>query len=137
MKEELSATEQQIFEDFDGLIWGLVQEIKKEKVSNYVLKNAYKYKYKQAKKNIEKIEDLGYKYYVCMMKKDKPESIEVWSAILGDPNSWVDKIADLGYNGMMIKKDSLPKKEVKNLFKKMLLNFKFEEKVINVALKSL
>jgi hypothetical protein len=73
-----------------------------------------------------------------MFKSSNPnETVEVWSAIFGDPNHWVDKIADMGYNGMLVKKESVSEKAVKKLFKKTLINYGVEEKAIKLALKTL
>jgi hypothetical protein len=132
----MTPEEQNVMQDFDALIWGIVSEIDQKKTSLFVQKNAYKYS--EPKKKIAKINDLGYKYYVCMFKNIEPnDSIEIWSAIFGDPNKWVDGIADMGYNGMLIKKESVPKKTVKELFKKMLTNYGIDDKSIKQALKSL
>jgi hypothetical protein len=132
----MTTEEQNVMQDFDALTWELISEINSKKTSLFVQKSAYKYP--NPKNKIEKIEDLGYKYYVCMFKSSNPnETVEVWSAIFGDPNHWVDKIADMGYNGMLVKKESVSEKAVKKLFKKTLINYGVEEKAIKLALKTL
>lgn len=129
--KKMSDTE--IMENFDALLWGLVPIFDNKEWQLCVQKNAFKY---SNRKKAEMIDDLGYKYYVCMFKNEKPnDTVEVWSAIFGDPHKWVDKIADMGYNGVLIKKESVSKKTVREVIKKLLTNYGVEEKNIKLALK--
>lgn len=131
----ISSKDQEIMENFDALLWGLVPDLSKKIPHILVQKNAFKY---SNGKKVEKIEDLGYKYYVCMFKNDHPnDSVEVWSGILGDPHKWVDNMADMGYNGVLIKKESVPKKTAKEVVKKLLTNYGVDTKAIKLALKQI
>lgn len=81
--------------------------------------------------------DTGYKYNILQFRSGDIQSIEAFAAIIGDPKAYVERMGKLGFNGMMFKQKSCAKKEMKELFKKSLINWGFDEKAIKPILKNM
>lgn len=128
ISEECSEEDsKQVFDNFDALIWGLVEEVQKDRTILSVMKQAFKSN-KPAHPT-----DLGFKYRICTFKTN--QSIEFVSAIVGDPQNYIDRMSRLGYNGIMIKHDAIPARASKKMLKSMLSNYGYDEKVIRSVLK--
>lgn len=88
-------------------------------------------------KNKIKPTDTGYKYNILQFRRGDTESIEFFSAIIGDQKAYVERMGKLGFNGMMFKQKSCAKREMKDLFKKSLLNWGFDANEIKPILKNM
>lgn len=116
------------YEGCDGVLW--YSNLKE----NYIDVDATVYRYLD--KTI-KPDDLGYKYHVLTFKEADPDSTEVMTAYIGDVSYFVNTRASLGYNGLMVKHKSIPKKSIREMFSKVLNNWKFPQKIIRSAIKEL
>ena len=111
----------QSYEGCDGVVWHLDQ-----KEDHYEI-DATLYRYIDKKTEPS---DLGYKYHVLTFKTEDPDSAEVLAAYIGDVGYFVKNHASAGYNGVMVKDKSVPKKTVKQMFNAVLTNFHFPSNVI-------
>ena len=117
------------FENCDGVLWGLNKvSVDKEE---FVEMNSTIFKYQE--KEIEP-DDLGFKYHVLTFKEDKSYA-ETVSAYIGDLKYFIDNQAKAGYNGMVVRSKTTPKKTVKKIFEKVLSNFNFPQNQIKQVLK--
>ena len=81
--------------------------------------------------------ELGHKYNILMFRKHNPaeEEIELFSAILGDPRGYVERIGKMGYHGILVKRGAVQDKaELMGMFRKILKTWGFKDKLINKAL---
>jgi len=79
-------------------------------------------------------DELGFKYHILTYKEDKSEA-EVLKAYIGDVGFFIKNHARAGYNGLMVKNKCIPKKTVKEMFKKILTNWEFSDKMIRGVIK--
>jgi hypothetical protein len=66
----------------------------------------------------------------------KEEEVELFSAILGDPKGYVERMGKAGYHGLVVKQKACKVKEIKAVFAKILYNYGFEEKLIKKVIKA-
>jgi len=112
------------FDGCDGALWHV--EIKQE--NNEIRHEVDSIIYNYRDRTIEP-DDLGFKYHVLTYKEDKTEA-EVMRAYIGDVAFFINNHARAGYNGLMVKNKSIPKKYIKEMFKKILTNWEFSDKII-------
>ena len=81
--------------------------------------------------------ELGHKFNILLFDRPSPkhEHVEMFTAILGDPKGYVERMGKAGYHGLVIKKDACKKKEIKDIFRKVLYTWGFEEKLIRKVIK--
>ena len=113
------------FENCDGALWSVDKFTKQDEIVTEVNSVLYRYTEKTIKPD-----DLGFKYHILTFKQ-KSDDAEILSAYIGDVKYFIDNHAKAGYNGVMIKHKSLPKKDIKELFKKILQNWDFPNKTIS------
>lgn len=90
--------------------------------------------YKYQNRNIEP-DELGYKYYILTFREQDESSVEVISAYIGDVRHFIDNHGKAGYNGVMVKDKSIPKKTIKQMFLTVLSNWDFSNKTIRAAIR--
>jgi len=112
---------QKEFDSCDGALWHVVQAEDVAEVDSTVY--SYKDKYIEP-------DDLGYKYHILTYKEDDHDSAEVLCAYIGDVKHFIDNYAKAGYNGMMVKDKAIPKKDIKQMFRKILSNWEFPANTI-------
>ena len=81
--------------------------------------------------------ELGHKYNILMFRKHNPaeEEIELFTAILGDPRGYVERIGKMGYHGILVKRGAVQDRaELMGMFRKILKTWGFKDKLINKAL---
>jgi len=71
--------------------------------------------------------ELGFKYNIITFRTPMDEDLGNFSAILGDPRGYVERVGRNGYHGIMIKDKIKTKKELRALLTTLLLNFGFDE----------
>lgn len=118
----------QDYEGCDGVLWYVDQ--KQDRID--VDATVYRYQDKTIGPD-----ELGYKYHVLTFKDQDPNSTEVLTAYIGDISHFVNVRASLGYNGLMVKHKSVPKKTIKEMFAKVLTSFEFPVRIINSAKKQI
>jgi hypothetical protein len=64
-----------------------------------------------------------------------PEEVDTFTAILGDPKSYVERMGRHGYHGLVVKQRACKKKEIIDLFRTILLKYSLDEKLIKKVLK--
>lgn len=81
--------------------------------------------------------EMGHKYNIVLWRwlKPKEEDVELFSAILGDPRGYVERIGKMGYSGFVVKKKACKNDDVKKLFNDILRNWGFEERLIQKVIK--
>lgn len=117
------------FEGCDGALWHVEITIDQNEIKHEVDSTIYRYNDKFVEPD-----ELGYMYHVLTYKEDKSEA-EVLKAYIGDVAHFINNHARAGYNGLMVKNKSVPKKDVKEMFKKILTNWDFSPKIINAVVK--
>jgi len=117
---------QKEFDSCDGALWHIVQD----KTTAGVDSTIYNYKNKFVEPD-----DLGYKYHILTYKGDDYDSAQVLCAYIGDVKHFIDNHAKAGYNGMMVKDRAIPKKDVKQMFRKILSNWEFPANTIREIVK--
>ena len=117
------------FDGCDGVLWHIDVKVSQDKIEHEVDSTIYRY----ANMNIEP-DDLGFKYHVLRYKEDKSDA-EVLSAYIGDVSHFVNNHARAGYNGLLVKSKSVPKKTIKEMFRKILTNWDFSPKIISAVVK--
>ena len=117
------------FDGCDGALWYVDTKVEKDSITREVDSTIYRYQ----DRNI-KPDDLGFKYHILTYKEDKSEA-EVMKAYIGDVSFFIKNHAEAGYNGMMVKNKSIPKKDVKEMFKKILTNWQFPNNMIRSVIK--
>ena len=88
------------------------------------------------KENKVKPHELGFKYDI-MTYTQKDAEIDVFSAIIGDPKGYVERLGRAGYHGIMVKQKSSAKKDIKKAFETTLSSVGFGQKQIKAALKGI
>ena len=81
--------------------------------------------------------ELGHKFNILMFRKTNPkeDEIELFTAILGDPRGYVERIGKMGYHGILVKRGAVQDKaELMGLFRKILKTWDFKDKLINKVL---
>ena len=117
------------FEGCDGALWYVEVNKKEHEVTHEVDSTIYRYQDRKVEPD-----ELGFKYHVLTYKEDKSEA-EVLSAYIGDVAFFINNHARAGYNGLLVKNKSIPKKDVKEMFKKILTNWEFPDKMIRSVIK--
>ena len=75
--------------------------------------------------------DLGYKYNVAMFRRQPdPKEVDIFTAIIGDPHGYVQRVGKLGYHGVMFKDKAGGKKQMRVLFEQLLTKFGYDDKTI-------
>lgn len=116
----------QEYDGCDGVVWNVVEE------NNFMNVDATVYRYVDRKIQPD---ELGFKYYILTFKNEDPESTEVISAYIGDVAYFVNNRAKLGYNGVMVKNKSVPKKTIREMFNTVLTNWAFPDKIIRSVIR--
>lgn len=78
--------------------------------------------------------EMGHKFNILMFRKDSPEEedIELFTAIIGDPAGYVERIGKAGYHGIMVKKGAIPNPtELVAIFYKVLKGWGFKNDLIS------
>ena len=115
------------FEDCDGALWYVDLEKEIDNIDSTI------YRYENSK--IKPSEDTGFhKYHILTYKQDR-STVEVMSAYIGDVKCFIVNHASAGYHGMMVKHKSISKKSVKEMFTKILTNWKFSDRIIRDVVK--
>jgi len=117
---------QKEFDSCDGALWHVTQENDFAEVDSTV--------YRYENKHIEP-DELGYKYHVLTYKEDDHGSAEVLCAYIGDVKHFIDNHAKAGYNGMMVKDKAIPKRDIKEMFRRILSNWQFPASTIKQVVK--
>jgi hypothetical protein len=88
-------------------------------------------------KSIEPTE-LGHKFNIVLFDKISPkeEEVELFSAILGDPKGYVERMGKAGYHGLVVKQKACKAKEIKDVFSKVLYGYGLEEKLIRKVIRA-
>lgn len=115
------------YDNCDGALWYV--DLTQEKENREVDSTIYRYEDRKVEPD-----ELGYKYHVLTYKEDRSEA-EVMSAYIGDVKHFICNHASAGYNGLMVKNKIVPKKDVKEMFKKILTNWEFSDKMIRSVVK--
>jgi hypothetical protein len=114
------------FDSCDGALWHVTQE------NNFANVDPTVYSYKD---RYTEPDELGYKYHVLTYKENDHNSAEILCAYIGDVKFFIDNQAKAGYNGMMVKDKSVPKKTIKSMFKAILVNWQFPNNTIKQLVK--
>lgn len=81
--------------------------------------------------------ELGHKYNILMFRKYAPTEVDVdlFTAILGDPEGYVRRIGKMGYHGIIIKRGAVANTtDLMNVFRKIMKTWGFKEDLINKSL---
>lgn len=91
----------------------------------------------QTKNNVQPT-SLGHRFNILLFDKLAPKEheVETFTAILGDPKGYVERLGKSGFHGIVVKQKACKKKEILNVFKSVLSNYGFEEKLIKKVLKA-
>lgn len=106
MEESLSKDQKEIIEKCDAIVW----EVLEEKVRMSFFKN----------KNKVEPSEIGFMYDIILYKVAPEHYSDSFSAIIGDPFAYVNRISDIGYSGIMIKKGAMSFAKTKKTFKNIL-----------------
>lgn len=117
MVNSISDEQKEIIETCDAVVW----EVGAENTKMNFFKN---------KNNVKPLE-IGFTYHIVLYKVSPEEYTDSFSAVIGDPLSYVNRISDIGYSGIMVKKGSVSNAKVKKLFKDTLGKIGIKDKVIN------
>ena len=118
------------FEGCDGALWYVEVVKQNDDVSTHEVDSTI-YRYQDRKVEPD---ELGFKYHVLTYKQDKSEA-EVLSAYIGDVAFFINNHARAGYNGLLVKNKSIPKKDIKEMFRRVLTNWDFSDKMIRSLVK--
>jgi hypothetical protein len=85
--------------------------------------------------------DLGHKFNILLFNRASPKEkdLELFTAILGDPKGYVERMGKHGYHGMVVKAKAwggVGAKEIKVIIHNVLDKYGFEEKLIKKVLKT-
>jgi hypothetical protein len=127
MKPLITEDDQNIINNFDTMIWSIVEEDKGDRIEVSCVKQAFK-----SDRNV-KPTDLGHKYCICLFKDN--DDAEITNAIIGDPDEYISRLARLGYHGMMIKDKTVSAATSKKMLKVMLSTSGFNDNSIRSILK--
>jgi len=111
--------------DYDGLLWGIVED--------GTLFTAFRVR--ETKKKKPKPHELGFHYNILCFRNQDEGSIDIFEAIIGDPQKYAQGLSRVGYNGLMFKSRFLTKKEMSDGFEAALTNYGFAPKVVKKILK--
>lgn len=117
------------YDGCDGALWHVEVKKVKDEIRHEIDSTVYRYQ-----DIFVEPDDLGYKYYVLTYKQDKSEA-DIVAAYIGDVGFFIKNYASAGYNGLMIKSKVIPKKNIKEMFTKVLTNWKFSPKFIRSLVK--
>lgn len=117
------------FDGCDGALWYVEVTEDKNEIRHEVDSTIYRYQ-----DRVIKPDDLGYQYHILTYKEDRSEA-EVMKAYIGDVAFFINNHARAGYHGMMVKDKSIPKKTIKEMFKKILTNWEFSDTMIRSVIK--
>lgn len=81
-------------------------------------------------------DDLGFKYHILTFREEDNSSAEVLTAYIGDVRHFIDNHGKAGYNGVMVKDKSIPKKTVRQMFELILSRWNFPQKTIRAIIKA-
>jgi hypothetical protein len=73
---------------------------------------------------------MGYKYNIMTFRT--PEDVDTFTAIIGDPKGYVERLGKIGYHGIMFKKNAaVPSPEFKSMLLQIMdkWGFSFDESV--------
>lgn len=112
--------------DYDGLVWGIEED--------GTLFTAFTVK--ESKKKKPKPHELGYRYNILCFRAQDEDSIDVFEAIIGDPQAYALGLSRVGFNGLMFKSKYLTKAEMNEGFEGALINYGFAPNVVRKILKS-
>lgn len=126
--EPTKQKESEVIQNCDAIVFGSYM---KEQLQHTVMT------FFKTKNKVEPTE-MGHRFNVLMFKKPSPEEHEVdlFTAIIGDPRGYVERIGKAGYHGILVKQNACKKKEIKAVFAKVLYSWGFEEKLIKKVLKA-
>lgn len=81
--------------------------------------------------------ECGHKFSILLFDRLSPteKDIEIFTAILGDPKGYVERMGKSGYHGLVVKQNACKHKKVKEVFHRVLFNYGFEEKLIRKVLR--
>ena len=94
----MEPTQKQITENCDAVIFSSTLEPETDKMHT-------KMRFIRAKNDQTKRSDLGHKYNVLLLRGE--DTAEMFSAIIGDPKGYIERIGRLGYGGIMLKVGAL------------------------------
>jgi hypothetical protein len=82
--------------------------------------------------------ECGYKFNVVLFDKPKPkeEEIDMFTAILGDPKAYVERMGNAGYHGMVVKQKTSKTREIIATLKNVLTTYGFEDKLVRKVIKA-
>lgn len=112
----------------DGAFWYLTTETTANS-ENTVLNTDF-YKFKNGTKAVAT--EIGYKYNILLFKENE---VEYTKAVLGDPHGYISRLGKMGYNGLLVKVDSVPKKTFKQMVQKVMGDFSISDTEIKNVLK--
>lgn len=112
------------FEGCDGALWYVTAKKVGDEIQCEVDSTIYNYKDRKVEPD-----ELGFYYHILTYKEDRSE-VETLSAYIGDVAYFISNHAKAGYNGLIVKNKSVPKKDIKQMFKKILTNWEFSPKII-------
>lgn len=122
--------EEKVIENCDAVMWGTWKED-----ANSESKTVMTF-FKHIKKSSSvKPTEMGYKYNVLIFREINENDIELFSAILGDPAGYVERIGKLGYHGILYKNSLKPTKAIKNVFKTLLTGYGFKKACVDRVIK--
>ena len=96
--------EKKLIQDCDSVIFASVESDEDVRTTMHFFKG---------KKDTVKPTDIWFKYNILLWKTH--DETETFSAILGDPRGYVERVGRLGYHGMLYKKSAKSSKEFKNV----------------------
>ena len=91
----------------------------------------------KTKNNVEPTE-IGHKFNIVLFDKPCPkeEDVDLFTAILGDPKGYVERMGRSGYHGLVVKQKACKSKQLKEMFHGVLYKYGFEEKLIKKVIKA-
>jgi hypothetical protein len=121
-------SERDTVENCDGAFWYITTETN-DNSENTILNTDF-YKFKNGTKAVAT--EIGFKYNILLFKENE---VEYTRAVLGDPRGYICRLGKMGYNGLLVKVDSVPKKTLKGMVQKIMGNFSFPNSKIKNILK--
>lgn len=81
--------------------------------------------------------ECGHRFNIVLFDKLEPEEkdVEIFTAILGDPKGYVERMGKAGYHGLVVKQKACKAKEIKEVFSRVLHGYGFEEKLIKKVIR--
>jgi hypothetical protein len=111
----------------DGAYWYFTTR-KNDKEEN-VIQNTDFYKFNN-KKKIEPTE-CGYIYNILLLRKDE---VEYTKAVIGDAKGYIERMGKIGYSGLLVKDQVIPKKTIRSMIRRVLETISHPEKEIKLLL---